>query len=276
MMSLLARVDRNNRKWAEMNMDIIYKDNPIPKTERERIIREVFRSVGRFAVEYLQIGRITEKNWRKFARYDGLEKVDQALAAGKGVLVVTAHFGNWELLGSISAKIGYNVGAIINRQFNPFSDAWMRRIREKGGKVACFYNEISDISRIVKHLRKNGVVALVADQTYYFQPIFVPFFGMPSATADGPAKFHLKYGAPIVMAFSIRQPDGTYLFHFEDPKSFAPTGNMEADLASIMTWINSRYEEYIRKYPEQWFSLFHGRWERTKPEDFADVEWDPW
>ncbi len=79
-----------------------------------------------------------------------------------------------------------------------------------------------------------------------------------------------------MMAFSIRQPDGKYLITFEDAVKFENTGDMEKDCESVMAWINSRYEEYIRMYPDQWFSLLHDRWERTKPEDFADVEWDPY
>ena len=273
---LLFQLDARDKKWADMNLDIIFKDNPPTKAQREAIVREVFRNVARLAVEYLKVGKVTAENYAKYAEFVNFEALDKALEKKKGVLVVTLHMGNWEWMGSIPAKLGYDLAVIINRQFNPYTDKWMKNIREKKGKIKSFYNEISEMKSIYRHLKNNGVVALLADQTYYFKPIMVPFFGIACGTADGPAKMHLKFGAPIVMCHSILEKDGRYRFIFEEPMMFEATDNPDADYQRIMTWINGRYETYIREHPEQWFSLLHGRWERTKIEDFAEPDFDPW
>jgi len=269
------RLDKKNKKWAYENLRIIFADAPLSREEADQLVKRTYRNLARGGFEYFKLWQITPKNASRYAYYDNFHVIEECLAKGKGVIVVTCHLGNWEYLGSISAKQGINLAVIINRQFNPFTDAWLRFIREKWGKVKCFYNEVGDMKGIIRHLRENGVIGVLADQTYYFKPIFVPFFGQQSATADGPAKLHLRYGAPIVMAFSIREADGRYRLTFEAPYIHPRTGDFDRDVHDIMTYINSRYEAYIRRYPDQWFSLLHPRWERTKPEDFADIDWDP-
>jgi Kdo2-lipid IVA lauroyltransferase/acyltransferase len=269
---VLFHLDQRDREIATRNLDIIYKDKPMDQDAKNILIRKVFRNVARLALELLKIGTVTDKNYTRFVKMEGYENVDKALALGKGLIVVTAHLGNWEYLGGVPAKLGKDVVAIINRQHNPYTDIWIRNIRQKKGKLRCLYNEIGDLTKILRHLKKGGIVAIVADQTYYFKPIFVPFFGQTAATADGPARFHLKFGAPILMAFGTYQDDGKYLLKYEEAVSFEKTGDDEKDCRTIMTWINQQYEKAVLKNPDQWFSLMHDRWERQKPEDFNNEE----
>ncbi len=273
---LIFRIDKKNKYWAYENLKIIFGEGTMSKQEQDALIKKTYQFIVRGAIEFLKIGFITPKNYEKYAYYENYESYEKALKLGKGAIIVTAHMGNWEYFGSIPAKLGVDLGAVINRQFNPYTDDWLRRIREKQGKIKCFYNSIPDLAKISRHLKAGGTIAMLLDQTYYFKPIFVPFFGRTAATADGPAKLHLKYGAPLIIAMSIMQPDGRYKMMFEEPKIFEKSGDPEADHKKIMTWINSRYEEYIRQYPEQWFSLLHPRWERTKAEDFEGLDVDPW
>lgn len=273
---LLFYIDQRDKKIAYLNFKIIYKDNPLSKKEQDRIIRRLTHNVVQLGIEYMKQGSVTAKNYHKYVEMNGYDNVVKAAEKGKGVIVVTLHMGNWEFLGGVAAKLGCNLGVIMNRQFNPYTDTWLRQIREKDGKIKCFYNEISDLMRIVRHLKNGGVIGTLVDQTYYFKPIFVPFFGMPSATADGPAKWHIKFGAPLLMAYAVRQPNGKYLLTYEEPVHFEPTGNDDKDVERVMTWINKQYERIILANPDQWFSLFHHRWERTKPEDFADIDDSPY
>lgn len=272
---LVYALNGRDRKWAYYNLDVIYKDKPLDRKEKKRIIMKLYRNVVKFGIEYMQLGRITAKNYHKYARYINFEAVENAHKSGKGALVLTLHLGNWEYMGSVSAKLGTDLAAVINRQFNPYTDKWLKRIREKQGKIVCYYNEISDTRNVAKHLKRGGVLTLVADQTYYFKPIFVPFFGMNSATADGPARLHLRYGSPIVMGHCYTGDDGRYVFDFEDGVTFEPTGDEAKDCERIMAWVNSKYEGYILAHIDQWFSLLHARWERTTPEQFEELDFDP-
>ncbi len=267
---------RNLKSLALKSLDIIFRDNPPGEAEKLSMARRAFGYMVYMGIDFIKLNQLNAKSYKKFAVTEGYDNIAKGLSQGKGLIVVTLHMGNWDYLGGVPALLGHNGAVIINRQFNPFTDAWIRNRREKYTKLKNFYNEVGDIKKIISFLKKGGIVAFVTDQTYYFKPLFVPFFGVSSATADGPARFHIQYGAPIMMAYSVRLPDGRYLLKYGEPVSFPKTGDMRKDSETIMTWINSRYEEYIRKYPDQWFSLFHGRWERTKPEDFADCEWDPY
>ncbi len=269
-------VDTKGKKQANKNLDIIFKENILSAQNKNQIIRNLYIHTASYIIEYLKIGSITANNYRNFGSLEGFENLNKALAMGKGLIVVTAHLGNWDYLATIPAKLGLPAYAIINRQSNPLTDKWLKNIREKKGNIHCFYNEITDLTKIIKSLKQNTIIANVADQTYYFKPIFVPFFGIPCATADGPAKLHLKFHAPILFAVSYRASNGRYVFKYEEPAEFKSTGNFDKDCETIMTWINQRYEFYIRQYPDQWFTLLSPRWEITKPEDLENINYDPY
>lgn len=273
---LIFKLDKKNKRWAYENLDIIFGEGSLSRKEQDTLIFKTYNFIMRGAIEFLKIGFITAKNYEKYAYFENYQAYEKALELGHGAIIVTAHMGNWEYFGSIPAKLGVDLGAVINRQFNPYTDDWLRRIRQHQGRIKCFYNNVRDLAGISRHLKAGGTIAMLLDQTYYFKPIFVPFFGRTAATADGPARLHLKYGAPLVVAMSILQPDGRYRMVFEEPRVFEATDNPEEDHKKIMTWINSRYEYYIRQYPEQWFSLLHPRWERTRPEDFEGLDVDPY
>lgn len=268
--TLAFYLNRRDKGRAYDNLDIIFAENPLSGEEKDRIIKKLFMNIASGVFEYFKIGSITEKNYLQFVRIENYEAIDRALDEKKGVLAITAHIGNWELLGSVGAKLRGNVGTIIKRQYNPYTDKWLKNIRERKGRVKCFYDESSIMIHIAKHLKQNGILAILADTSSHYKPIFVPFFGVQSATADGPAKLHLWYEAPIVLSFCVKQGDGKYLLSFDGPHHFKKSGDFKKDREVIMTWINQKYEELIRKYPDQWFSILTPRWE-PRPEDFKTI-----
>ena len=259
--AFLYRFDKRDRRLAYHNLDIIIKEPPLPQFKKDQIVKALFVNIVTGAVEYLRLDDIEPQNFLEFVRIDNYEAIHTALEKRKGVLAICAHLGNWEYLGTVSAKLGYHVGTILKRQHNPYTDRWLTRIREEKGGVKCFYHGIGLNHRIGVHLKQNGILALLADQRQIVKPLIIPFFGVPSATTDGPAKLHLWYEAPIVFAFSIQQADGKYLLQFDGPYDFAGSGDYKKDCVKIMTFINQKYETLIRKYPEQWLSLLTPRWQ---------------
>ena len=253
-------LDKRDKRHAYHNLNIIYGEDPLSSQEKTRIVRRLFMNIGTAALEYLKIGTVSKLNGSEYLLVRNHEVVDRALEDNRGALVITAHFGNWAYLGSLGPWFGYDVATIIKRQHNPYTDKWLKSIHEKKVAVKCFYNEETIMGNISRHLRRNGILGIMADQRYLSKPIFVPFFGLPSATADGPAKLHLWYESPIVFAFSLKQPDGKYLLSFDGPYHFKKTGNFRKDCLDIMTFINKRYEEVVKVYPEQWLSLLTPRW----------------
>ncbi len=258
-------ISEKGKNRARENLDIIYWEHPLSEKEKTQIIRRLFVNMATSAFEYLKIRNITADNCLEFVHID--EALYRAIREDRGFIVVSAHVGNWEYLGSIAAKLGKNLGAVIHRQLNPYTDKWLREIREKDGKIRCFYDEVSAMRPMVAHLRRNGTLAILADERHLNNPVFVPFFGRQAATPDGPARLHLLYGTPIVFCFSIKQEDGKYLLTFDGPYHFEKSGDLKKDCEVIMTCMNKKYEEVIRRHPDQWFSLLTPRWERGRPEN---------
>jgi len=259
--TLLFRLDKRDKKWAYQNLDIIFKEKPLQRFEKDQILKSLFVNVVTGALEYLRLDKIESENYLDFVEIDNYEVIHSALEKKKGVLAICAHLGNWEYLGNVSAKLGYHMGAVLKRQHNPYTDRWLTKIREQRGGVKCFYHGQGLNHNISVHLKQNGILALLADQRQVDKPLIADFFGIPSATSDGTAKLHLWYEAPIVFAFSIKQSNGKYLLQFDGPYHFKRSGDNRKDCVKIMTFINRKYENIIRQYPEQWFSLLTPRWE---------------
>jgi len=259
--ALVFSLGKSYIKWAWHNLDIIYAENPLSKKRKLRIVKNLYMNLGTVLFEYLKIGSVTPENYEKFVNIENSEAVERALNEKKGVLAIAAHIGNWEYLGSVGAKLGKNVAAIIYRQRNPYTDRWLKNIREKKGKVTCFYDDITSMPRVLRHLKNNGILGILADETHSLQPIVVPFFGIPSPAAPGAAKIHLRNRTPIVFCFSVKQNDGRYLLSFDGPHHFRKSGDLRKDCEYIMSQINKKCEEIIKKYPDQWFCLLQAGWE---------------
>lgn len=257
---VLFRLDRRDRRQAYYNLDLMYADHPLSSDQKQRLVRRLFINVGLGAVEFFQIASLNAANFLQFVALGDYRPLLRALEEGKGVLAITAHLGNWEYLGSVVAKLGFHVGAMINRQHNPYTDRWLTRFREQKGKVKCFYNDTPMMVHVDKHLKQNGILALMVDQRELCRPVFVPFFDMICPTHDGPARLHLWYEAPIIFAWAIKLDNGKYLLSAEGPYHFARSGDLGEDCRMIMAWVNRKYEDMIRKYPDQWFSLLTPRW----------------
>lgn len=270
----IFRLNTSGRKHAHVNLDIIYGENALSEKEKDHIIKRLFMNIASSLFEYMKLKSITDSNYLNFVYIQNGEACDRALEEGKGVLAISAHMGNWEILGSVGAILWKNIAAVINRQLNPYTDKWLRKVRENRGRIKCLYHDARGLNyRIGFHLKQNGTIALLADQKDLSCTLIVPFFGMPSLTADGAAKLHLLYGSPIVICFAVKQTDGKYLLTYDGPYHFDRSGNLKKDCQVIMTWVNSKYEEMIRKHPDQWFSLLTPRWERNRPEDFKNRLW---
>jgi Kdo2-lipid IVA lauroyltransferase/acyltransferase len=259
--TLLFHFDRKNKKWADHNLDIIFKEPPLSPIEKIRIVRELYVNVAKLAFEFLQLYKCTSENLPEYLQTENFQVVDKALGEKKGMLLISAHLGNWEYLCVLGSRRSYKVAVVVKRQHNPYTDRWLTKIREEKGGAKCFYHGKELNHRIRIHLKQNGILGLLADQRQIPKHLMTPFFGMPSATTDGPAKLHLWYGAPIVFAFSIKQPDGKYLVQLDGPYHFERSGDYRSDCSKITNFINQKYETMIKKYPEQWLSLLTPRWE---------------
>lgn len=267
--TILFHLHKGGRELACHNLEVVFSDRPLSNARKEQIVRNLFINLARSVFEFLKLDALTMENYEELIHVKTSEAKaarDCVLKLGKGVLDVSAHLGNWEYLISLSAKAGYHTAAIINRQLNPYTDKWLKGIRENQGKVICCYNDPSGLRGIVKHLKQKGIVGMLADEAASPAAVTVPFFGRETATTSGPAQLHLRYGAPLMFYFCVREPDGKYTLSFDGPYHFDRSEDFQQDCMAVMTLVNRKYETMIRRYPDQWFALLYPRWGK-QPED---------
>jgi Kdo2-lipid IVA lauroyltransferase/acyltransferase len=203
-----------------------------------------------------------------FARVDGWEHVEAARAAGRGVLVVTGHLGNWEIGGSYVAARGIPIDGVARRMSNPLFDRFLTRTRERlGMRVVA---DAEAVRHTPRALRENRAVALVSDQgALGLAATYVPFFGRPAKTPRGPAVFALRLGVPVVFGVAIRRPDGRFHLTLE-PVPVQETGGRERDVDAIVATYTAMLEAWVRRHPGQYFWQ-HRRWKHQPPDTPAHL-----
>lgn len=233
--------------------------------KQERDLRRIYHRCWRHFVsvgaELARLPSIDEAFIQRWTDIESKTDIDTALQNGKGGIVVSGHFGNWELVGGCMARIGYPVTYVVTSQSNPLVENWLNRMR-KSVNIEIIKRKDA-IRGILGALKRNRIVAILCDQDAGKSGLFVPFFNQLASTPRGPALFHLKTGTPIIFMSAPCQPDGTYQAIFEEMYFDDLTGNRESDEILIMAQITARLEKEIRRFPEQWLWL-HRRWKTVQ------------
>ncbi|PLS20053.1 lysophospholipid acyltransferase family protein [Neptunicoccus cionae] len=237
------------RKRVEEGLCRVYPD--MPRSERNRIASAVGRNMGRTLTEILYNAEFASKTDRFIANGPGLAALHQAHAEGKGALIVSGHFGQWEAIRHYLKAEGLETGAVYRPNSNPWYEPhFLGGIREGGAPIVPRSN--SGTLQMVRHIRKGGFFAILADQ-YVQWAEKIPFLDHMTSTTTSPAELALKYNLPLVPAFGLRDADGrTIHITFEEPIA-------HTDPATMMTEFNARIAARIHANPGQWYWL-HRRW----------------
>ena len=191
----------------------------------------------------------------------GLEAVREAVDAGRGVVLVTGHFGNWEIGGAALAARGIPLDVVVQRQANRRFDALINDARRRLGMRVIYRGRATRDA--LRALREGRAVAFVADQDARGAGLFVPFMGRPASTFRGPAILALRSGAPVFMGTAVRGPDGRYDVRLR-PIPLPAEGDPEERAAALTAAHVRALEEEIRSRPEQYF-WHHRRWKTAPP-----------
>lgn len=228
---------------------------------RRRVARASYAHLGREAAVLLRADRWPPEVVRERTRMVGFEAFRDATTAGRGVVLLTGHLGNWEIGGAAIAAHGVPLDVVgkgmSNRRFQ--DDLFAMRTR-LGMRVI----EMGEASReALRSLGAGRVVALLADQQAHRGGVLLPFFGRPASTARGPALFASRSGAPVFVAFALRDPGdpARYTVTF-DPLPFSPSGDTDADVLGLLGAYGAALEGAIRRAPEQYFWQ-HRRWKNA-------------
>ncbi|MFQ5799348.1 MAG: lysophospholipid acyltransferase family protein [Bacteroidota bacterium] len=234
------------------------------KSERgvQAIAKGAFRNFAIAMVELLWFPRLTRERIEKLVRFKNLDLMMDAHKQGKGVIMMSGHFGNWELI-ALSAALQSNLPLtiIVKTQHNRLIDGLLNRYRcLHGNRTVPMGMSVREIFSAIQEKR---VVAMVADQSGPREGLFVDFFGRPTATHQGPALLSLKTGAPVQMGFLVRQMDGTYEGVFEEVSKEELSEVTEANIAELTRRHTKLLEKYVRLYPDHWLWM-HRRWKHSE------------
>jgi KDO2-lipid IV(A) lauroyltransferase len=239
------------RRIAIKNLTMAGFSNP------SEIASGVFLSIARLLATFARLPRLTPQNISTLIRYDGLENFTSALARGRGVLVATAHLGNWELSAFSHAWMTSPMHIVVRPIDNPRIDALVERYRALSGNHII---EKKDAARgILKALKAGDAVGILIDQnTTLDQGVFVDFFGVKACAGTAFAKLAHHSGAAVVPGFALwSAEERRYILRFY------PEISMTGDVAEDTQRVHSQLESVIRQYPDQWLWI-HRRW-KTRP-----------
>lgn len=227
-------------------------------SERARIARGVYRHLALTVAELL---RPSPAAVVPAVRIDpGWGPLDRALAAGRGVIVASAHLGNFELGGRVLAS-RYPLLDVVKPLHNKRFDHWIHAVRERHGIRTVAAEGAA--AAVLAHLRGGGLVSLVLDQDAGAAGVRIRFLGHEAAAWSGAARFSLQTGCPVVPMGIIRQPDGTHVLHVG--RALGPEGRAgdEEGIRAYTAEISGAVEGYIRLAPAQWFWV-HRRWKEAE------------
>jgi Kdo2-lipid IVA lauroyltransferase/acyltransferase len=256
---LAWKLDKRHRLVALENVTQAFGDN-LSLMQRERLVRDVYRHFCRIIIEMVHLGRrLHPCNWRSTLELtDGRVLVDVMLS-GRPLLLVTGHFGNWELAGYILGLLGFHTYAIARPIDNPFLDAYLRTFRERTGQRILTKND--DFDQIQHVLAKGRVLATLGDQDAGQRGVFVPFFGRPASTHKAIALLALEYDVSLLVAGTPRVGEPMrYQVQIEDVIHPADhRADRDGGLVGITRRFTAALERLITRHPEQYFWL-HRRW----------------
>lgn len=226
------------------------------KEESKKIIKNVYNNLGYNFAEFLMEDSFKLKDIEEMVEFSGLDYLDQALKAKKGVILYTAHFGNWELLGAILALKGYAINPIAREQNNPFFDQKINQIRSAAG-IDVIPKGLA-VRKVFKKLKENQIVAILGDQDARSRGWKLKFFGRDASTYAGAVQFAKKTGALIVPAFLQRQGWLKHRLKVYQPRQISSNA-AEKELKNELQSLLDLTENEIKAKPADWMWL-HKRW----------------
>jgi KDO2-lipid IV(A) lauroyltransferase len=250
------------RRVGMRNLELAFPEKS--RTERARILRGEFTSLGRQLAEVCHFPGYTLENVQQVVIYDGLGNYERAYARKKGVLFLTAHFGGWELSAFTHSLHGHWMHVVMRPMDNVYLDRTIRRYRTMHGNKTVDKDDF--VRGLLAAMKAGEVVGILMDTNMTPpQGIFVDFFGIPACTASGLARIALRTDAAVVPTFTIWDAAlGKYRLRFDPALELIRSGDQEADIATNTQMFTKVIEDYVRKYPEQWLWV-HRRW-KTRPE----------
>ena len=231
--------------------------------EARKIARQSVVKFGRMIVEVLRFPLLNRDTINSVVKTDGLEYLEEAYAKGKGALMCTGHFGNWELLGANVALHGYPMLSIARKQNNSAMDLFINEYREIVGQKVAYNRGKEGILAMGRYLKEKHLLGILYDQDTNDTGVKTVLFGKEVITPAGPAVFSRTFGCPILPIFMHYDEDGGCRAKIYPPLYAEKTKDKDRDLARVTEKMMAVLEQEIRENPPMWFWV-HDRWKDGK------------
>lgn len=241
---------------ARDNLERAYPEKS--DAEIEAIALEMFDNLGRNAAEYAFLDKMKISGPDPRLSVTGTEYAEAAIASGKGVLFVSGHFANFEVMPFTAAQLGYESGEVYRPLNNPYVNRWMVAQRMANGPKDQIAKGAQGTKRIFTMLRGGKSILLLADQKTN-EGLPAPFFGRDAMTTPAPAALALKLGSIILPASNERLGGSRFRMKIYPPIDFTPTGDHDRDIHQLTIKITGAIEQMVRERPSQWLWV-HRRW----------------
>lgn len=258
--TLVYGLDRRHRRVADRNLAQAFPSRSV--WERRRITLAVFRHLGRLLMGFLKFGTLPPDKMRALIEIEGEDRIKQALARGKGVLILAGHFGFWEMH-ALGHSLAIGPMSVMARPLdNPYLDDLLMRAR--GATGTSVIQRRGGLRRAMRALAANHSVGFLIDQHIHgADAVLVDFFDRPAATTSALAALALRTGAPVIPVFTLPLPGGRYKLVYES--AVEPPDADEPDAIRVfMQRCTDVLEMYVRRYPELWLWM-HRRWRDSPP-----------
>jgi KDO2-lipid IV(A) lauroyltransferase len=251
---LAYRTLKSRRLRTASNLELAFPE--WTQEQRSDVARKVFHHFGLITADFLRTPLRTTEELLASTEVEGMENYEEALAAGKGIIACTAHFGNWERFGHWMIAMGGAISVVARDANQGAIQDRVSKIREMTGLTVLSRGD--SVRPILVKLKRKEIIGLLPDQNS--DESYVPFFGKPCGTVLGPAVLHQRTGAVLLPAYCVRTGPGQYKVILRKP---IDVENAIKEPEEVMTQLNAVLESVIRQYPEQWLWM-HDRWKNAR------------
>lgn len=259
--AVIIRLFPSRRRLAEKNLAATFPE--LSEAERSRIFRDSVRNICRTMAEVFRLPALTPEDLRQLIKAPDLSPIREALEAGEGVLIVSAHYGNWEWLGArLSADLPVPFTVIARDAAHNLTSSLINASRESHGMRVIGRQETR---RMLKALHSGEMLGIVPDQHASQGGELLDFLGRPAWTFVGPATLAMRTGARVFPCFCVRTFGEGFVLEVQPEVKMVDTGDRAADLTENTRRVTAAIERAIRAHPEQWLWL-HDRWRPEQPQ----------
>jgi Kdo2-lipid IVA lauroyltransferase/acyltransferase len=252
--ALVFVFSRNDRRNVRHNLNIILTGQP-SSARSKRLLWQFFQNYAFYMVDFFRLLSMTLEESASFAQLlEGRHHLDQALAKGRGAILLTAHLGHWEIGGLGLRALGYPVNVVTIKHNSFFTNNLINLMRSRHGiRIIELGNSTYDVIEIVNALYRNEVVAVLGDRAISERSGTAMLFGRETPLPLGPLLLAMTTRAPVVPAFSVMKAPGHYCGIIEEALRLQNGRDREQALKQNLQQVASVFERYIRRYPDQWF-----------------------